>query len=138
MTLTWRSGSNVIRTDFAHAAEWDAIQEAIMKPQTRHGFMPSVVFVDDPTYGGITALQLVDLAPDQAAFIAFLVDHEALAHPERPVLVVNIWKRDGRTFRVIPAEMWSVENNLSTQNMDWRDFADAVDGDGIYRGRGRR
>jgi Domain of unknown function (DUF6924) len=30
--------------------------------------------------------------------------------------------------------MWSVENNLSIANMDFEDFADATDDDGIFRG----
>jgi hypothetical protein len=37
-------------------------------------------------------------------------------------------------FRCIPAEMWGVENNLNIANMDWEDFADEVDADGIFRG----
>jgi hypothetical protein len=27
-----------------------------------------------------------------------------------------------------------VENNLSISNLDWEDFADAVDSDGVFRG----
>ncbi|MFF0717196.1 DUF6924 domain-containing protein [Micromonospora sp. NPDC003816] len=38
------------------------------------------------------------------------------------------------TFRVVPSEMWSVQNNLTIANMDWEDFAENVDGDGIFRG----
>jgi hypothetical protein len=30
--------------------------------------------------------------------------------------------------------MWSVENNLSLANMDFDEFADAVDAAGIFRG----
>jgi hypothetical protein len=139
MTLTWQGyGSLVIRTDFAHPAEWDAIQAAITEPQTPDGFLPSVRFVDDDRYDGLSASQLVEMAPMHAAIIAFLVDGQTLSHPDRPVLVVNVWQRNGRTFRVIPSEMWSVENNLSQSNMDWKDFADSVDEDGIFRGFGRQ
>jgi hypothetical protein len=138
MTFMWRSGTLVIRTDFAHQAEWDAIREAIMEPQTPDGFTPSVQFVDDRKYEGLAVSQLLDLAPADAAFLAFLVDHQALTHPDRPVLTVNIWQRDGRTFRVIPSEMWGVENNLSLQNMDWEEFANSVGEDGVFRGFPRR
>jgi hypothetical protein len=136
MTLTWRMGSNVIRTDFAHPAEWDAIQGAIMEPQGREAFQPSVVFVDDRAYEDLTVRRLLEIVPEEAAFLVFLVDREALTHPDRPILVVNTWRRDGSTFRVIPSEMSSVENNLSQCNMDWRDFAGAVDAEGVYRGFG--
>jgi hypothetical protein len=30
--------------------------------------------------------------------------------------------------------MWSVQINLSLANMDWEDFADDVDDEGIFRG----
>jgi hypothetical protein len=35
---------------------------------------------------------------------------------------------------VIPAEMWAVENNLSTANMGFEEFANGADPDGVYRG----
>ena len=107
----WRRNSDtspVIRTDFAHDDEWTRVRAAIVAPQT-------------------------------------------LTHHERPILVVNLYDwveeledteddgrgpRYGATFRVIPAEMWSVQNNLSLLNMDWSDFADSVDDDGIFRGFG--
>jgi hypothetical protein len=41
-------------------------------------------------------------------------------------------------FRVIPSQMWSVENNLSIANMDFFEFADAVGDDGIFRGFPKR
>jgi hypothetical protein len=37
-------------------------------------------------------------------------------------------------FRVVPQEMWAVENNLSLGNMDFKEFADAVGQDGVFRG----
>jgi hypothetical protein len=45
-----------------------------------------------------------------------------------------LYEEPGRTFRVIPSEMWSVENNLSVANMDFYEFADNVDLDGVFRG----
>ena len=60
--------------------------------------------------------------------------HIALSHPEHPILVVDLNDEPGRAFRVVPREMWSVENNLSLANLDYRDFADDVGPDGIFRG----
>lgn len=44
----------------------------------------------------------------------------------------------GFCARIVPvsdtAHLWSVENNLNLGNMDWRDFANATDGNGIFRG----
>lgn len=146
----WRGHSDVslvIRTDFAHEDEWIRIQAAICEPQTDEGFEAYVEFVDDRTYEGVTAAGLLRIVPDDSdATFAFLVDTKALTHPDRPILVVNLhdWveglepegegPRYGTTFRVVPSEMWSVQNNLSLANMDWAEFADNVDDDGIFRG----
>jgi hypothetical protein len=40
----------------------------------------------------------------------------------------------GREFRAIPTAVQSIENNLSIANMDFEDFAEAVDEDGVFRG----
>jgi hypothetical protein len=34
----------------------------------------------------------------------------------------------------VAAELWSIENNLSGANMDFEEFAHAVDDDGVFRG----
>ncbi|MEJ3745943.1 hypothetical protein WEI85_21955 [Actinomycetes bacterium KLBMP 9797] len=138
--------SPVIRTDFVHEREWVDIQAAITEPQTADGFIAYVEFVDDRAYEGLTASRLLEIVPDDAdVTFAFLVDTLALTHPDRPILVVNVYDfvegladegrgpQYGATFRVIPAEMWSVQNNLSLANMDWHEFADSVDDDGIFR-----
>jgi hypothetical protein len=57
-----------------------------------------------------------------------------MTDPEHPVLVVDLYSEPGRSFRVVPSEMWGVENNLSLANMDFEEFADAVDRDGVFRG----
>jgi hypothetical protein len=49
-------------------------------------------------------------------------------------LVVDLHDKPGRIFRVVPAEIGNVENNLSIANMGFDEFADAVDKDGIFRG----
>jgi hypothetical protein len=50
------------------------------------------------------------------------------------VLIVEMNEEPGRSFRMVPREAWSVENNLSIANMDFSDFAYNVDKDGVFRG----
>ncbi|MFN8515091.1 MAG: hypothetical protein U0841_21405 [Chloroflexia bacterium] len=40
----------------------------------------------------------------------------------------------GRAFRAILPELWAIDANLSISNMDFFEFADSVDSDGIFRG----
>lgn len=125
--------SLVLRTDFSDDAAWRALCAEIQEPSAE-GFVADVDCVSDASYEGLTADQLVERARGGTRTFAFLVDRKTLTHAEHPVLVVDLYDRPGRTFRVIPSEMWGVENNLALANMDYHEFADNVDPDGVFRG----
>ena len=131
--LPQTENSLVLRTDFSDDAAWESICVAIQQPVGE--FRAYVDCVSDPAFENITVEQLVALA-SQSPYRSFLlvVDQMTLAHPESPILVIDLYEEPGRTFRVIPREMWGVENNLSLANMDFVDFAESVDDDGIFRG----
>jgi hypothetical protein len=98
-------------------------------------FRAYVECVSDPAFDGFQPEQVIAaaaLGPYRG--YVFVVDPTTLTHPEHPVLVVDLSSEPGRTFRVIPSEIWGVENNLSLANMDFEEFADAADSDGIFRG----
>ena len=126
--------SLLLRTDFSDDAAWAALCEGVRQP-SEEGFRARVDCVSDRAYDGLTVGQLVALARKGGDHtFAFVADRVTLTHPERPVLVVDLYDEPGRTFRVIPREMWGVENNLSIANMDFDEFADSVDPDGVFRG----
>ena len=126
--------SLLLRTDFTDEAAWTALCEAAQE-ESDEGFQARVDCISDLAYDGLTVKQLVALAPKGGDHsFAFVVDRISLTNPEHPVLVVDLYHEPGRTFRVIPSEMWAIENNLAISNMDFFDFADNVDADGIYRG----
>lgn len=76
----------------------------------------------------------VDLAAiDGTASVLFAADADSMADAERMV-VVDRDKQQGRSFRVVMAQLWGVENNLRLANMDVADFLLALDGDGVFRG----
>jgi hypothetical protein len=124
----------VVRTDFSNDEVWEAIGAAILQ-LTEEGFGAQVEFVDDATYRGVAKEQLLDLFPegDRRPFFFMIVDEVTVRSPEHPILVVDLWREPGREFRGVPAAVQSVENNLSIANMDFAEFADAVDEDGIFR-----
>ncbi|HLF89873.1 MAG TPA: hypothetical protein VI451_13065 [Anaerolineales bacterium] len=45
-----------------------------------------------------------------------------------------MYEEYGREFRAIPSQIQGIENNLSIANMDFEEFADSVDEDGVFRG----
>jgi hypothetical protein len=123
----------VLRTDFSEESVWELICAAIQEPVG--DFQAYVEFLSDPTYSGLTLEQLMELVPQASDHtFVFIVDQLSVSHPEHPILVIDLLDEPGRTFRVIPSEMWSVENNLSIANMDFYEFADSVDSDNIFRG----
>ncbi len=94
--------------------------------------------IDDVDYAGLSVAQLIELKPSgeqrgEHSF-AFLADATSHTNPEHPILVVELRENPGQVFRVIPTELWSVENNLALGNMDFKDFAQSVDADGVFRG----
>lgn len=124
----------VLRTDYSDDAVWRAVCDAISAPSPGDGFLANVSFVDDRAYEGATPEDLVAGATGSYRTFMFVVDAIAIGGAEHAVLVIDLADQPGRTFRVVPSEMWSVENNLSLANMDFDDFASSVDADGIHRG----
>jgi hypothetical protein len=127
-------GSDLVRTDFADSAAWEqASSEA--QQENSDGFRANITPVSDPAFDGLSwpAVKAAVPVDDDEGAVLFIADVTALASPEYPILVVDLLD-DRPPFRCIPSQLWGVENNLSIANMDWEDFADAVDDDGVFRG----
>ena len=124
-----------LRTDFSDEAAWQKLCDAIQTPENSgDGFIANVDFVSDQAFEGLTSKQLPKYLSDDLLTFAFIIDKTALADPENPILVVDLQDDAGQTFRVIAAELRSVENNLSIANMGFEEFASAVGKDGVFRG----
>ena len=125
----------VLRTDFSDQAAWSAICETILKPVDIFRFRANVEFLDDAAYAGLSKDQLLTLVPPNYnhSFI-ILADQTAISHPEHPLLIVDLYERSGKEFRAVPSQIQGIENNLSIANMDFEEFADSVEQDGIFRG----
>jgi hypothetical protein len=124
--------SLVVRADFADDSAWRRVVELLEQPV--EGFAAGLHFVDDPAYRDVTPSSLLDHASGQDLSFAFLADAETMAGTEHTLVVVDLFDEPGRSFRVIPAEVAPVQNNLEIANMDFHEFADSVDPDGVFRG----
>ncbi|MGE5927687.1 MAG: DUF6924 domain-containing protein [Gemmatimonadota bacterium] len=126
-------GGYLIRTDFSDDAAWRSTRDAVL---ARHGiFQGNFHVVDDPAYANATKAQVADrLGPGFDQYFLLIVDRATLAHPERPVLVVDLHERSLNEFRAVPAQVGAIQINLSLANMDFEDFSGSVDADGIFRG----
>jgi hypothetical protein len=123
----------VLRTDFSDQAAWETIRDAIRAPVGE--FHAYVTFVEETAYDGLTRAQLLELFDeDRDHTFVIVADRTSMADAEHVLLVVALFRERGREFRAIPSQIQSIENNLSIANMDFHEFADSVDDDGVFRG----
>jgi uncharacterized protein DUF6924 len=134
---TWRVP--VIRTDFTDDALWARLTEEIASP-TEEGFEAGVDFVEDRTLEGLDEPALVRCFPRTypSSFrhpVIFVVDSRTVASSDHPILVIDL-QEDGtdQPFRATPRQIQAIENNLSIANMDFFEFAQSIDNDGVFRG----
>jgi hypothetical protein len=134
--LKWPESGNpvLLRTDFTADSAWAALCLAA-QARSSEDFQANIDCVSDRACDGLTVQQVVALARNGSSHsFAFMADRLTLTGPERPILVIDLAHETGRPFRVIPGQLWAVENNLSLANMDYSEFADNVDRDGVFRG----
>jgi hypothetical protein len=122
-----------LRTDFSDTAAWESLRATLSNGDDE--LAPALDFLSDPTFSGVTAKQLPKLLPEDCSHpFAVIIDAVALTQDDHPVLVVDLQEKPGRCFRSTPSAFTDVHSNLSIANMDFADFASAVDHDGIFRG----
>jgi hypothetical protein len=144
----------VIRTDFSDAVKWATVCDLIAAPQRKIGqdFYAYVQYKDDERFANLEPNDVVHSLPDDyPGFLCFVVDAATLNNDDHPVLVIGFspnsteledYQRtpkqtplsEIKTFRAVPSAIQSIQNNLSIANMDFEDFADCVDTDGVFRG----
>jgi hypothetical protein len=127
----------VVRTDFENQQAWKTLCKLIRAPVPAPGdtFYAYVQFLEDVAFRGLGIEELLARVPgDYNHSFLFVVDSIAISNPEFLILVIDLRGVDGRNFRAIPTAIQAIENNLSISNMDFSEFAAAVDEDGIFRG----
>ncbi|MGD1950869.1 MAG: hypothetical protein ACFB14_14645 [Leptolyngbyaceae cyanobacterium] len=142
----------VVRTDFSNDDIWMRICNLISAPQIEGEmqFFAYVDYVNDDSHREQQPVDLVRSLPDTYPdMVCFAVDRDCIENPEHPILVIGFYPSDNEsferlphetpaadiaTFRAVPSQIQGIQNNLSLANMDFEDFADSVDKDGVFRG----
>src|SRR5216684_2921469 len=125
----------VIRTDFENQEAWKLICEILRAPVGSESFYAHVEFLDDSQYRDFTKEELLASLPELYDHSFFLVvDKTAVSNPEFPILAVDLAETRGRSFRAPPSQNQGLEKHLSIGNLGFEEFADGVDGDGVFRG----
>jgi hypothetical protein len=127
--------SLLVRTDYSDDAAWGTLCITVQQPSTGDGFVASFAMVSDARLAGLSPDAIGALVfQDLRHTVVFIADHRTLFDPEHPVLCVTTSESPLAAFRVIPSEIWGPENNLRLCNMDFAEFASAVEADGVFRG----
>ncbi|NJQ04360.1 DUF6924 domain-containing protein [Streptomyces lonarensis] len=136
----------LIRTDFSDDAVWTAVRDAVLAPHPQgrgEVFRAEVEPVEDRRFAGLAAAELVERVPadpecpeEPAATLLLVADATTVTSAEHHLLLVEIDIDENdlvRRLRVVPRAVQMVENNLTTANMGWEEFAEAADDDGVLR-----
>lgn len=127
----------VLRTCFLDQKGWEVVREKIYEPvNTPAGqFVASVEVLDEPRFTRLSTEQvLAIMGSDYEYSFLIIADDTTITTPEYPLLIVNLRRSRGREFRAVPSEIALLSANLGISNMDFEDFADSVDSEGIFRG----
>ena len=120
--------------DQAHFDEYAKLNADMGQPME---YQSPLEIINDRDFAYFTPEKLYKAIPkesDQACLL--MADEKTFTHPEHPILVVDLIDQPGQMFRAIPSQIQTIEANLAIANMDWEDFADGIDEDGIFRGFG--
>jgi hypothetical protein len=122
----------VVRTNFGDDLAWEDLVDLLR--EWADAFDVLVTFVDDHAYRDLTPQRLATNENEESSFVV-LADATALSGKEHAVLVVDLKKEPGRSFRVLPPQFGPVLANLGIANMDFADFADSADSaGGVHQG----
>jgi hypothetical protein len=131
-------GLLLVRTDYSDDGAWnDAVSAATTAYES-----------DDFERMGarlqpVESLELANLGPGElaalprAGHLSLIAVADAQTMLDQTVLFVDLNDfagQAGRTFRSIPSEVEPIVANLSLANMDFAEFEDRVDPDGVFRG----
>ena len=139
-------GLLVVRVDYADDEAWSAALAALTAPYEADDFprMGTTDFprmgttlqpVESPDLDGLTVEEVIGLPRED--YLSEIAIADAQTMRDQTLLLVDLnefSEQVGRTFRVIPAEVEPIVANLSIANMDFAEFADNADQDGIFRG----
>lgn len=128
------TGPFLIRTYFDGGTDWSDLTEKLTA-EYEMGYSANLNLINDQQNESRSTEEVVKNLPEDYPFsILFVADSATFIQDENTVLCVDLLEEPGRSFRVIPSELWSVENNLSITNMDYVEFYENCDEKGIFRG----
>lgn len=112
----------------------DLLKKLITQPYEM-GFTAYVSFLENSELAGIEPSDFANFEKGDYRFdFAFLIDNQTISDEENTIVCVDLDENSGMSFRVVPSEIWAVENNLTISNMYFEDFKESCGPDNVFRG----
>lgn len=130
----------ILRTDFSNEPKWNQLCDLVKTPNREFGFEANIEFVNDPQLKSIKPEKITERLSKQYLNdfdFFFVADKITLEKENFPILCVKISDESNfieGSFRVIPSEIWCVESNLRISNMDFEEFLNSVNSEGVFAG----
>jgi Domain of unknown function (DUF6924) len=140
ITLPDTSAVPVVRLDFSNEQAWEQLKQDLTAPDEGSGYEAALEFVERRDLAGMTGAEFDAETPRLYPHayehpILIVVDAVTMGSPERPVLLLDLSEDEtSPSFRSLPREVSAIEANLSIANMDFFEFGDSADPDGVFRG----
>lgn len=130
-------GLLLIRTDYSSQDAWHRALGAATAiypgDDWRNGAL--LTPVEAPELSALTPNDILHLPREGYLSAVAVADEQSMRDGTILFLDLNEFGEEvGRTFRAIPREIEPITANLSLANLDFSDFADNADADGIFRG----
>jgi hypothetical protein len=131
-------GLLLVRTDYSDDRAWHAALSAATAVYGMDDFERTGALlrpVESPALSNLTPEELVALARED--YLSQIAVADAQTMRDQTVLFVDFNELNGQvggTFRSIPSEVEPIVANLSLANMDFAEFADNINPDGIFCG----
>lgn len=131
-------GLLLVRPDYSDDAAWQAALSAATAVYDADDFErvgACLQPVESPELEHLTPQDLTRLP--RADYLGELAVADARTMRDQTVMFVDLNEFNqqvGRTFRSVPQEVEPIVANLSISNMDFFEFADRADPDGVFRG----
>ena len=134
-TLPSTKNVMLLRTDYTNNEKWKSLKAEISTPDPEYGFLANITFYENPKFDNLPLeILLPKLSKNYKHPIILIADQTTFNDDDKTILCVDLIELPGQYLRVIPSEVWSIENNLSIYNMEFQDFADCQDEHGVFRG----
>ena len=131
-------GLLLVRTDYSDDAAWQAALSAATAVHDADDFGrmgARLQPVESPELEHLTPQDLTRLRRED--YLGELAVADTRTMQDQTVLFIDLNEFNqqvGRTFRSVPQEVEPIVANLSISNMDFFEFADRADADGVFRG----